>query len=48
MISYKVLLKQMRHFLKKAKREQEMLNEEMQEKEVIHLIAIQRKIKFVF
>ena len=43
-----VLLKQMRHFLRRAKREAEMLKEEMREKEVIVLIAIQKRIRFVY
>ena len=42
-----VLLKQMKHFLKKAKKEQDKLKEEMQEKEVIVLTLIQRKLKYV-
>ena len=46
-INLMVLLKQTRHFLKKVKKEVEMQKEEAQEKEVIHLIAIQKRIRFV-
>ena len=42
-----VLLKQMKHFFNIVKKKQDKLKEEMQEKEVIVLTLIQRKLKYV-